>query len=195
MTREEAKRLLEQWVAIHDASHTACRQFMAPFNADDWDCVAVKHVWQMFDAYTETLRKLLNAPRYEECREFKSELEWYCYENDMGRKAMDAMGGDIAELRPIACVDDLLDLLGGCYLDREEWIEYGVFATRNDGGKPYPCKIMGEAIVTEREAVILAERIARHDKCDVEVRAVFSSVGDVVQSVPYVDEKNSQTVD
>jgi hypothetical protein len=178
MTREEATKLLEQWVATHDASHSACRQFMAPFGAEDWDCVAVKHVLRMFDAYTEVLRKLLNAPRYE-CPEFNSDLEWYCNENDMGRKAMDAMGGNITEMRPIACIDDLLDLLGDCYESQSQ--KFGVFVPRSDGGTPAPEKAIQGFVDTEREAKILAERMANHLNCETEVREIFVQVGDVVK--------------
>lgn len=178
MTREEAKNLLEQWVEIHDASHAACRQFMAPFGADDWDCVAVKHVWKMFDAYTEVLRRILNAPRYES-PEFSSDLEWYCLENDMGRKAMDAMGGNITELRPIACIDDLLDLLGDCY---ESQVKYGVFEKQDGGNQTVDDVITNSQLIdSEREAKILAERMAKHMNRETEVREIFVQVGDVVQ--------------
>ena len=60
-------------------------------------------VWETFSLYSDTLSKLLGDDTED------TWLDWYCYENDMGKKGYDA--GYDGELKPITTLEDLADLI------------------------------------------------------------------------------------
>ena len=59
--------------------------------------------WKSFDLYTEMLSKLLGDDTDDNW------LDWFCYENNMGERAMDA--GYDGNIKKITTLDDLADLL------------------------------------------------------------------------------------
>ena len=60
-------------------------------------------VWRTFSLYSNMLSKLLGDDTDD------TWLDWYCYENDMGKKGYDA--GFDGEVKPIKTLEDLADLI------------------------------------------------------------------------------------
>lgn len=66
-------------------------------------------VWQLLDAYTDAVARLLDLPD-SGVPAFKHDLNWYAYENDFGHKGHEA--GTDGDLRPIRTPEDLAWLIG-----------------------------------------------------------------------------------
>lgn len=110
MTRNEAKRLLQDWQSRHDESEAACQAMVAVFKCD-YDCNAIDHVWKMFEDYTTVLAELLDAT-FPDTISVRDSLIWHAYENNFGRNKRSACGGNIKAERPIKNIDDLMKLIG-----------------------------------------------------------------------------------
>ena len=113
MTREKKLALLRQWEASYleldlqmdRLSAVVGSMVHSPFG---------EAVWGAWDNYTCALAELV-GDGYEW-------LNWYCFDNDMGKKAYEA--GWEGDMRPITQATDLLWLIEGGAGDKEAtWAE------------------------------------------------------------------------
>jgi hypothetical protein len=100
MTREEKLKLLEGWKKCHD-DNEALLESMKPIFGYLVESHIFKQLWSSFNYLTLVTETLLGS---------ESEwLDWYCWENDMGKKGLEA--GYDKNIKPIKSLNDLLDLI------------------------------------------------------------------------------------
>lgn len=100
MTRQEKLKLLQNWKQCHDNILTLMESLEPAFGSLINSKLS-EQLWHNFYILTETTEKFLGS-NY-------NWLEWYCWDNQMGAKRLDAGHG--GNMRPIKSLDDLLDLL------------------------------------------------------------------------------------
>lgn len=93
--------LLHVWAYQHGTLVTAWGAFHDATGADG-DGQLGKAVWALWSAYTDSIAKLVG--------DTDQWLEWYCYDNEMGKRGLHAAPPH-SDLRPIKDLDDLLLLI------------------------------------------------------------------------------------
>jgi hypothetical protein len=100
MKRKEKLKLLQNWQQCYD-NNEALLKTLIPIFGCIVESTINKQLWNCFDELTDTTEKLLGSDY--------NWLDWYCWENDMGAKGLDA--GYDRNLKPIKTLNDLLDLI------------------------------------------------------------------------------------
>ena len=108
MTREEKLALLRQWEASYLELDLQMDRLSAVFGSMVHSPFG-EAVWGAWGNYTRALAELV-GDGYEW-------LNWYCFDNDMGKKAYEA--GWEGDMRPITQAADLLWLIEGSGGDKE----------------------------------------------------------------------------
>lgn len=100
MTRQKKLKLLQNWKQCHDNILTLMESLEPAFGSLINSKLS-EQLWHNFYILTETTEKFLGSDY--------NWLEWYCWDNQMGEKRLDAGYG--RKMKPIKTLDDLLDLL------------------------------------------------------------------------------------
>lgn len=100
--QERKIQLLKTWETHYNAINDKERAFMDGAGMRE-PLPLMEAYWQLFDEYTKFVAEKVGD---------KGEwLSWYCWENDMGKKRMDA--GYNNKLKPIKNLNDLLKMIDG----------------------------------------------------------------------------------
>jgi hypothetical protein len=100
MKRKEKLKLLQNWQQCYE-NNEALLKLLKPIFGNVVESPIYTHLWNCFDELTVTTERLLGS-NY-------TWLDWYCWDNEMGKKGHDA--GYDGNLKPIKTLDDLLDLI------------------------------------------------------------------------------------
>lgn len=98
MTHDEKLSLLTEWQATVESQESALEALDAALGYSDGPLRQSCHTMQ--ERYTRAIATILGDDIW---------LEWFCYENDMGGKGMEA--GYEGNLKPIRTLQDLIGLI------------------------------------------------------------------------------------